>query len=171
MKKLIITGPESSGKTTLFHQLINFYNIKGVHEYAREYIDNLNRVYNYKDILEIAKVQFNNELKIYNCNQNFLVSDTDLLTLEIWCEVKYKKCHSFIYDNLRKYLPDIYFLCSPDIPWEFDSQRENPNNRLELFKIYENKIKSLGVDYHIIKGDKAIRLNSVKTTINNIINS
>ena len=171
MKKLIITGPESSGKTTLFHQLINFYNIKGVHEYAREYIDNLNRVYNYKDILEIAKVQFNNELKIYNCNQNFLISDTDLLTLEIWCEVKYKKCHSFISDNLRKYLPDFYFLCSPDIPWEFDSQRENPHNRFELFNIYENKIKSLGVDYYIIKGDKNIRVNNVKTTINNIINS
>ena len=170
MKKLIITGPESSGKTTLFNQLTSFYNITGVDEYAREYIANLKRDYNYQDILEIAKVQFTNELKIYNSNQNFFISDTDLLTLEIWCEIKYKKCHSFISDNLRKHLPNIYLLCSSDIPWEFDSQRENPNNRLELFKIYENKIKSLGVDYRIIKGDKATRLNTVKTIINDIVN-
>ena len=108
MKKLIITGPESSGKTTLFNQLTSFYNITGVDEYAREYIANLKRVYNYQDILEIAKVQFTNELKIYNSNQNFFISDTDLLTLEIWCEIKYKKCHSFISDNLRKHLPNIY---------------------------------------------------------------
>jgi len=115
-------------------------------------------------------VQFNNELTIFNSNQIFFISDTDLLTLEIWCEIKYEKCHSFISDNLRKHLPNIYLLCSSDIPWEFDSQRENPINRLELFNIYENKIKSLGVDYRIIKGDKAIRLNSVKTIINDIVN-
>ena len=171
MKKIIVTGPESSGKTTLFNQLTKYYKIDGVNEYAREYIGSLKREYNYQDILKIAKVQFNNEQELYTSKQNFLLNDTDLLTLEIWCEFKYGKCHSFILDNLRNHLPNIYLLCYPDIPWEFDPQRENPNDRLDLFNIYENKIKYLKVEYHIIKGDIPKRLESAKTIINNITNS
>ena len=171
MKKIIVTGPESSGKTTLFKQLVQYYDIAGVNEYAREHIGNLNREYNYHDILEIAKVHFNNEQELCNIKQNFLLSDTDLLTLEIWCEFKYGKCHSFILDNLRNHLPNVYILCYPDIPWEFDPQRENPYDRLELFDIYEKKINSLGVYYHIIKGNEQTRFELSKTIINNIYNS
>ena len=171
MRKIIITGPESSGKTTLFNQLIKCYNITGVDEYARKYIGNLKREYNYNDILEIAKNQFQNEQTLLSSNQQFLIGDTDLLTLEIWCEFKYAKCHQYILNNLRKYLPDVYLLCHPDIPWEYDPQRENPNDRLDLFNIYENKIKSLEVEYHIIEGDIPKRLESAKRIINNITNS
>tara|TARA_B100001173_G_C15963329_1_gene536666 strand:- start:747 stop:1262 length:516 start_codon:yes stop_codon:yes gene_type:complete len=171
MKKIIVTGPESSGKTTLFNQLTKYYQIDGVNEYAREFIGSLKREYNYNDILEIAKVQFNNEQKLYKSKQRFILSDTDLLTLEIWCEFKYEKCHQYILNNLRKYLPDVYLLCNPDIPWEYDPQRENPDDRLDLFNTYENKIKSLGVEYHIIEGEIPKRFESAKRIINNIYNS
>ena len=171
MKKIIVTGPESSGKTTLFKQITSFYKIRGVNEYAREYIGNLNREYNYLDILQIAKKQFENEQILSSNNPQFLIADTDLLTLEIWCEFKYKKCHSFILDTLRNHLPNFYILCYPDIPWEFDPQRENPKDRIDLFNIYESKIKALGVDYHIVKGDEQTRFEFSKTIINNIINS
>ena len=171
MKKIIITGPESSGKTTLFEQMTSSYKIHGVNEYAREYIGNLNREYNYLDILQIAKKQFENEQILSSNNPQFLIADTDLLTLEIWCEFKYKKCHSFILDTLRNHLPNFYILCYPDIPWEFDPQRENPKDRIDLFNIYESKIKALGVDYHIVKGDEQTRFELSKTIINNIANS
>ena len=168
MKKVIITGPESSGKTTLFKQLINYYGIVGVIEHSREYIANLKREYNFEDILEIAKVQLNNFLELQNRSHKIIISDTDLLTLEIWCEFKYGKCHKFISDNLRNHLPNIYLLCYPDIPWEDDPQRENPYDRLKLFDIYEEKIKSLGVNSHIIKGDQITRFENVKTIINKL---
>ncbi len=171
MKKIIVTGPESSGKTTLFKQITSFYKIRGVNEYAREYIGNLNREYKYFDILQIAKKQFENEQKLSSTNPQFLIADTDLLTLEIWCEFKYKKCHSFILDTLRNHLPNFYILCYPDIPWEFDPQRENPKDRIDLFNIYESKIKALGVDYHIVKGNEQNRFELSKTIINNITNS
>ena len=170
-EKIVITGPESSGKTTLFKKLISSYNILGVDEYAREYIGDLNRNYNYFDILEIAKKQFENEQILSITNPQFLISDTDLLTLEIWCEFKYGKCHSFILDTLRNHLPNIYILCYPDIPWKFDPQRENPNDRIDLYNLYEKKIKSLGVKYHVVNGDLQTRYKSLKTIINNISNS
>ena len=167
----MISGPESSGKTTLFKELCNVYSIKGVSEYSRDYIANLDRDYTYDDILKIAKQQVVNEQKCFEMKQPFLFADCDLLTLEIWCEFKYGKCHTFISENLRNQLPDIYFLCFPDIPWEYDSQRENPNDRLGLFDIYESKVKSFGVDYHILKGDKPDRLKSAKRIITRIANS
>ena len=68
-------------------------------------------------------------------------------------------------------LPDYYLLCYPDIPWEYDPQRENPNDRVELFEIYRAKIVSLGVDYQIVKGDSVARLKNSKTIINHITNS
>ena len=77
MKKIVITGPESSGKTTLFKKLISSYNISGVDGYAREYIGDLNRNYNYFDILEIAKKQFENEQILSITNPQFLIADTD----------------------------------------------------------------------------------------------
>ena len=167
----MISGPESSGKTTLFKALCDVYSIKGVSEYARDYILNIGRAYKYNDILQIAKQQFINEQQYLEMKQPFFLADSDLLTLEIWCEFKYGKCHTFISENLRNHLPEIYLLCYPDIKWEYDPQRENPNDRLALFDIYESKIKSFGVDYHILRGDKPDRLKSAKTIINRIANS
>ena len=171
MNKIVITGPESSGKTTLFSLLREEYDTCGVEEYARIYIDQLDTEYVYNDILEIAKGQIVNEKNALEKGGLFMLADTDLLTLELWCEYKYQKCHHFIKSNLRKRLPDLYLLCFPDIPWEFDPQRENPNDRLALFEIYERKIKSIGVDYQILRGDKPDRLKSAKTIINRIANS
>ena len=168
MSKIIVTGPESSGKTTLFNKLIKSFGVIGVEEYAREYINQLNEPYCYNDILEIAIGQLKNEMDVIKLKQSLLIGDTDLLTLLIWSEFKYKKCHSFIKKNLSNHLPDVYLLCYPDIPWVYDSQRENPNERLELFTIYEQKIKSLEIDYHIIRGNEDVRLEKSKTIINNI---
>ena len=107
-------------------------------------------------------------MDVIDLKQSLLIGDTDLLTLEIWSEFKYQKCHSFIKENLSNHLPDVYLLCHPDIPWVYDSQRENPNDRLELFTIFEQKIKSLEIDYHIIRGNEDERLEKSKTIINNI---
>lgn len=171
LNKIVISGPESSGKTTLFNDLCNSYSLIGVSEYARDYIGNLKRSYSYDDILLIADKQYKNEQILLKSKEPFVLTDTDLLTLEIWCEFKYNKCHPFIKDKLRANLPNVYLLCHPEVPWEYDSQRENPNDRMALFEIYKNKIKSLGVDYQVLKGDRLTRLRHTKRIINSIENS
>ena len=166
-KKIVITGPESSGKTTLFTDLksLNGYNF--VSEYSRKYIQHINRPYNYNDILEIAKYHVSNQISISRKGLP-IIFDTDLLTLLIWCEYKYKKCHPFILDQLINHPPDLYLICDPNIPWEFDVQRENPNDRKELFNIHLKKIRELGVEFEIIEGDNSIRISQAKKILQKI---
>jgi len=148
MHKIILTGPESSGKTTLCKALSKHFNLPFSKEYAREYLDVLNRDYNQDDLLKIAKEQLQSENGIQ-------LLDTDLITLKIWSEYKYESCDSWILTQIEKQKSEkrFYFLCKTDIPWEVDPQRENPNDREELFEIYKKEIASLGHDYFVVEGE------------------
>jgi nicotinamide riboside kinase len=147
MLKIIVTGPESSGKTTLCKALSEHFKIPFAEESAREYLDALNRDYNQEDLLEIAKGQLQAENRMQ-------LLDTDLITLKIWSEYKYGSCDNWILTQIEKQKSKkrFYLLCNADIPWEADPQRENPNDRECLFKIYKKEIESLGHDYFIVDG-------------------
>ena len=130
MLKIIVTGPESSGKTTLCKALSNHFHLPFSKEYAREYLDALSRDYNQGDLLEIAKGQLNSE-------QNMQLLDTDLITIKIWSKYKYESCDKWILSQIESQKSEnrYYLLCSPDIPWQEEAQRENPHNRDELLKL------------------------------------
>ena len=99
MVKFIITGPESSGKTTLAKKLSETYNICLVEEYARKYLNENENKYGFNDLLKIAYKQYENEK---NCKQ-FCICDTDLITIKIWSNYKYSKCDSWIEEKILKH--------------------------------------------------------------------
>ena len=162
MLKIIVTGPESSGKTTLCKALSEHFKIPFAEESAREYLDVLSGDYNQEDLLEIAKGQLENEQTTTNKHQLSLY-DTDLITIKIWSKYKYGSCDKWILNQIEKQKSEnrFYLLCSPDIPWQADPQRENPNDREEFFEIYKKEIGSLGHDYFIVEGENRIE-NSIK---------
>ena len=147
MHKIIVTGPESSGKTTLCKALSKHFNLPFSKEFAREYLDLLIRDYNQNDLLKIAEGQLTSE-------QETQLLDTDLITIKIWSKYKYGSCDKWILEQIEKQKSEnrFYLLCKPDIPWQADTQRENPTNRNELFKIYKKELESLGHKYSIVKG-------------------
>ena len=149
MHKIIVTGPESSGKTTLCKALSEHFKIPYSEEFAREYLDVLNRGYNQDDLLKIAKKQLKSE-------QNTQLLDTDLITIKIWSKYKYGSCDKWILEQIEKQKSEnrFYLLCKPDIPWQTDKQRENPNNREKIFKLYKEELTNLGHDYFIVEGEK-----------------
>ena len=155
--KIIITGPESSGKTTLCEQLSKHFNLPFSKEYAREYLNALKRDYNPDDLLKIAKGQ----LKAENGIQ---LLDTDLITLKIWSEYKYGSCDKWILIQIEKQKTEkrFYLLCSPDIPWQADKQRENPNDRDSLFEIYKQELDDLEHNYFIVEGENRIENSILK---------
>lgn len=168
--KIVLTGPESTGKTTLATELSRFYKAYGamtILEYARIYIDKLNRPYEQKDLLKIAKGQIAIEEKAIkeqaikdNPNKKLIFLDTDLITIKIWSEYKYKTCDKWILEQIEKRQYSLYLLCGTDIPWEYDAQRENPNpeERLELYKLYKQELIALNKDFVEVKGNKEQRL-------------
>lgn len=168
MLKVIVTGPESSGKTSLCNSLSKHFNISFASEFSRKFLAELNRNYTQDNLLVIAKEQLKTD-KLVVKNQPLSLHDTDLITIKIWSEYKYGNCNSWVLKQVEKQKKEkrFYLLCKPDIPWESDPLRENPNNREELFDIYKKEIKSLKHDFFVIKGEN--RLESAIKRISELI--
>jgi NadR type nicotinamide-nucleotide adenylyltransferase len=158
MIKIVLTGPESTGKSTLAKQLANRFEAAFVEEYARQFIDDLDRSYVESDLLEIAKWQLEQEnLKIQQ-TKKLLICDTDLLTIKIWSEYKFQRCNSQILKWIEERDYDHYLLCGTDVEWQFDPQRENPNERKELYDIYKKELNFYKKQFTEIVGNEEQRL-------------
>lgn len=168
MKKIVFTGPESTGKSTVANTIALQSGLPLVNEYARTYLSKQGGKYTYDDLLHIAKGQVMWEQEARSDNAN-IICDTDLLTIFIWSDVKFGKCDPMIKSKLMDDPATHYFLCTPDIPWKFDPLREDPTNRDELFDIYRLTIEILKVDYTILKGSKDKRLITVQQKLEEIL--
>jgi len=153
--RISITGPESCGKSALSVELAKYYNTKYVEEVSRSYLKGKAN-YSYNDIISIAKLQLKKEEE--NANNELLFCDTDILVNKIWINYVYNKTDKWIEDNFLQHEYGLYLLCYPDLEWQYDPLRENPNNREELFVLYESELKSAGFNYKIVKGQGEKRL-------------
>ncbi len=160
LKKVFISGPESSGKSTLTEQLANHYQADYIPEYARTYIKNLNRKYRYEDVILIAEKQIKDiEYHKSENHSGFIFFDTGLIITKVWFDYVFGKIPDFLEKALIKNIPDCCLLCYPDLPWEKDSVRENGGKiRFELFERYKCEAEKYNYKYFIIKGSGDDRL-------------
>ena len=159
MKKIFITGPESCGKTSLSEYLHLHLPQAFLHkEYAREYLESKNGFYNYSKADLKAIVEKQEALWKYAVNDcAYIIFDTDPLVLKVWIEEVYQEQWPEVERMLTEMAPDITLLCKPDIIWEPDPLRENPNDRQRLFDKYENYLKSMHREYFIVSGEGETR--------------
>lgn len=165
MKKIVLTGPESTGKTTLAKALAQHFDGIWVEEYAREYLGQLGREYNQSDLIHIAKGQLKKEQEAVLKAPAFLFCDTGMLVLKIWSEYKYGTCDSWILEEFANAEVDLYLLCTADIPWKYDPMREYPESREDLFILYEKALRAAGKPFEVISGTVAERLQKAATFI------
>ena len=162
MFKIAITGPESTGKSTLSEKLAHHYNTNFVPEYSRSYLENFVGQYTENDVVEIAKGQHNLILEEEKKSSKILIADTEIVVCKIWVEYVFKHSNKVIDEILKQQDFDLYLLCDIDLPWTYDPLRENPNidDRKELFEIYRNTLEQMKVPFEIVSGDDEVRVNN-----------
>lgn len=169
VKKIVVIGPESTGKSTLCEKLAAHYNTLWVPEYAREYLEKHGTDYTYEDLLPIAKGQIEQEEKItvelllepYASRlQPYVVIDTDMYVMKVWAEYVFNNCHNWILNRIAERKYDLYLLCDVDLPWVEDQLREYPDARIrqKLFYFYKELMENQSMPWTVISGNYEERL-------------
>lgn len=166
--KIVVIGPESTGKSTLCQQLAGHFKTLWSPEYAREYLMEHGTNYTYDQLLTIAKGQLALEDKmteeLLKSHQGptppLLFIDTDMWVMKVWCEFVFGKCHPWILEQLHSRHYDYYLLCNTDLPWVKDELREYPDlqTREELFKRYKSIMENQETPWSIVNGTADARL-------------
>ena len=173
--KVVLFGPESTGKTTLSDQLARHYNTVWAPEYAREYLqkkwNNERKTCENSDLLPIAIGQMKLENKLAKKADKILICDTDLLETKVYSEEYYG---GFVDPKLDKAAKvnqyDLYLLTHIDTPWEADDLRDKPEQRLEMFNAFENALIKHKRPYIVLKGNKQKRLKTATKAIDKLLN-
>jgi len=172
--KVVLYGPESTGKTTLAKQLAAHYNTLWVPEYMREYLqkkwDAEKKLVIKEDLIPIAQRQLQLENEMTKKVNNLLICDTNLLELKVYSEYYYDGfCPLEIKQEATKKNYSIYLLTYIDTPWQADDLRDRPHNREEMFAIFENELKRNKFPYKILKGNEKERFKQATTIIDGLL--
>ncbi|NRR90017.1 ATP-binding protein [Winogradskyella undariae] len=172
--KIVLFGPESTGKTTISRQLARHYNSIWVPEYAREYLqDKWNderKTCEPKDLLPIAIGQIKLENELSKKTNSVLICDTDLLETKVYSEAYYQgSCDPILDKYAKNNIYDLYFLTYIDTPWEADDLRDKPDERERMFKAFESALKNHNKPYVLLKGNEKERLQLAVKHIDELI--
>ncbi|MDR3680106.1 MAG: ATP-binding protein [Flavipsychrobacter sp.] len=169
-KKIVVIGPESTGKSTLSKAIAQKCQTLWVPEYARDYIASLDRQYTEADLTTIASGQIATEDILLPQCPRLLVCDTDLYVLKVWSEHAFGRCNSQILHEIATRQYDMYLLTYIDVAWEYDEQREHadPGMREYFYKQYRDIVINSGVPWYDIRGNEEERLQTALTAINKL---
>ncbi len=172
--KIVLFGPESTGKTTLARQLAKHYQTVFVPEYMREYLQEKwnehKEVCTYDDLIPITKGQIRLENEYLKKANKILFCDTNPLELKVYSEVYYEGKVPDILNKISvENVYDLYLLTYIDTPWIADDLRDKPNQREEMFLRFKESLDTYGLPYIVLKGDKTSRLKEAIKIIDRLI--
>lgn len=172
IKKIVIIGPESTGKSTMCTMLAKHFNTTWVKEYAREYLLKNGTNYNYQNLYEIAQGQIELEKKAFENaepNTKIIFIDTDMYVMKVWSEFVFNKCDNRILNEIVKNNADLYLLLNTDLPWEKDALREYEDvaTREKLFRYYKEEMTEQKTPWHIVSGQGEERFQNALNIIDN----
>ena len=171
--KIVLFGPECTGKPTLAKLLANHYKSQWVPEFAREYLqkkwDKFQKVCTKEDLLNIVSGQLKMESNKISKARKFLFCDTNILVTRIWSETHFDGyCDPEIIKLSEKLSYDYYLLTSIDVPWKKDDLRDRPYDREKMFSYFKETLDNNNKPYSIIKGSVEERLRNSIKILNNL---
>lgn len=164
--RVAVTGPESTGKTTLAQQLAERFSGLYVPEYARTYVEKLQQHYTREDVETIARRQIEEYNLASEDNCEFVFFDTWLIITKVWFQWVFNEVPNWLEDKIISSPIDLFLLCRPDLPWEADPVRENGGeNRDRLYRTYRSELINYGFNFVEIGGTNSARLENAESAV------
>ncbi|WP_373075668.1 AAA family ATPase [Zeaxanthinibacter enoshimensis] len=172
--KIVLFGPESTGKTTLARQLAEYYKEPWVPEYAREYLqekwDRVQKTCEPEDLVPIAIGQMRLENALAEKADRLLICDTDLLETKVYSEAYYLgSCDPLLEKYALQNQYNLYFLTGIDVPWEKDDLRDKPNEREQMFDYFRSTLEKYHRNFVTLRGDESSRFQTAIAHIDKLL--
>ena len=169
-QRIVITGAESTGKSTLAQALSNYYNEPWTEEFVRSYVDQIHRDLQIQDLNPIAEGQFALEDSGQEKARRLTIHDTNILSSIIYANYYFDTVLDWADDRFLERDYSLYLLCLPDIPWKADkSQRESPEAREQLHVLFKDSLDRLKIPYVEISGTKEERMMQAVDAISKVL--
>ena len=173
-KRVVLYGPESTGKTTLAKKLSDHYNVSWVPEFARDFLqkiwDEEKRVCEPKDLLPIAIGQMKAENEMIKKSDSLLICDTNLFETMVYSKYYYDGiCDPILEKYALENSYDLYLLTNIDTPWVKDDLRDKPHEREKSFQIFKEELEKNNIPFKIVEGDFEKRFNICKDLVDQLI--
>lgn len=175
VKRVVLIGSESTGKTTLASQLAAHFRVLWVPEFVRDYADRKGGTLDFSDHDPIARGQIALEddyrRRAETRDEDLLIQDTDLLSTAVYCAHYYGECPRWIIDAARDRRPDLYLVLDIDLPWTPDAQRDRGDMRPEMQRLFRDAVERSGVPFIEISGDAEERFAAACKAIEAVVNA
>jgi len=173
VKRVVLTGSESTGKTTLAERLARHYRVSWVPEFVRDYAEAKGAPLDASDVDAIARGQIAREddyrSRAERSNERLLIGDTDLLSTAVYAAHYYGSAPDWVVDAARRRRPDLYLLLDIDLPWIPDPQRDRGHLRSEIHALFHSAVEDSGAPFVVISGGSAPRFTSACDAIDALL--
>lgn len=172
--RVVLYGPESTGKTTLAKQLATYYQTNWVPEYMRTYLESKTlvpdeEIVSFEELSLIAKGQMKLENTLLKTADTLLFCDTNLLELQVYAEYYFEDCPESISKYAVRNRYDLYILTYVDVPWEADDMRDRPEDRERMFTLFQQKLLDNDLSFITVKGNEEQRLETAVSYIDKLL--
>jgi NadR type nicotinamide-nucleotide adenylyltransferase len=152
MRRVTVTGSESTGKTWLAKRLARHFETVWVPEFSREYVVHKGAPLDASDVEPIARGQMNSEDATLPRARDLAILDTDLVSTVVYAKHYYGSCPQWVEHSARKRLADLYLLCDIDVPWVPDVVRDRPEARQEIHASFLEHLERYGAHRALVRG-------------------
>jgi len=168
-RRIVLTGSESTGKTTLTADLARHYGAVWVPEYVRGYADWKRAPLDASDVTPIAQGQIAAQDLGLERAGRLLLLDTDLLSTVVYAEHYYGACPEWVRAAAGHRRADLYLLCDIDVPWTADPQRDRSGERAEMHELFRSALADGGFRFQVIRGGWRERFLTARLAIDELV--
>jgi NadR type nicotinamide-nucleotide adenylyltransferase len=164
--RVVVTGSECTGKTTLAAALAERFDAPWVPEYARRFVAEKGAAPSLADVDAIARGQIALEEEAAGAGAELIVQDTDLLSTVVYSHHYWGECPSWVEDALSQRQAHLYLLADIDVPWAPDGLlRDRGDRRDEMQSLFRDALVERSLPWIGVSGGASRRLDTAADAI------